>query len=113
MGFIEKNEKDFLEIEFIGIPKYENPPRKGEFSIGIIEKISKKTDISEIKSNNSSFVLANILENEKSMERSETDDILQNKMKIMTKKYSFFSRKLNGDYIIRSEDLFRLDISIV
>ena len=106
-------EKDFLEIEFSGQPKYENPPRKGEAcpSPQIIDKANKRGDISEAKSNNSSFLFGS-LETEKSVEKSEDGEEKPSKSKTIGKKYSFFSRRLNGDYVIRSEDLFQMDLQI-
>ena len=106
-------EKDFLEIEFTGVPKYENPPRKGEAcpSPQIIDKANKKSDLSEAKSNNSSF-LCGTIESEKSIEKSEDGDEKPYKAKTVNKKYSFFSKRLNGDYVIRSEDLFQMDLNI-
>ena len=65
--------------------------------------------------------MGSVLENdktlEKSMEKSEfenipgTAEIKENKSKIITK-YSFFAKKINGDYVINSSDLFKTDITL-
>ena len=46
------------------------------------------------------------------MEKSEAGEENPSKSKTIGKKYSFFSRRLNGDYVIRSEDLFQMDLQI-
>lgn len=48
------------------------------------------------------------MENEKLDKTVEKDE---NKSKIITK-YTFFAKKINRDYIIRSDELVKLDILI-
>lgn len=118
--FLDGNEKDFIEVSFLGIPRYENPCTNNKS----FSKIDKKEDFlklfenSDIKSTNSSFLLSSILEHEKtfvdkSVDKSglETEIQEEEKTKIITK-YSFYASKINRDYIINSDELFKLNIPI-